>query len=107
MPEERRAFIVLDDQTAVAAVLGRAGLADSARAGLVRALRDPQDDPGMDLRLNAAWVHELLGERDRALDMLKAYVSVRGVDGERALGTGNWRWRELQGDARFRRLLGV
>jgi len=65
---------------AVAAVLARAGMADSARAVADRSQGDATIDPIKDLAYAEAYVRTLLGEHDTAIDLLAEYMAVSGRD---------------------------
>lgn len=73
-PANRARFVAIARRQ-VAAVLARAGLADSARGVLRRARRDSpavEDDPT--LAYDEAHAHLLLGDEERALDLLARFA---------------------------------
>ncbi len=74
-PEPDRPFQRLNGQMVVAAVLARAGLADSARHVAERSKGDAQIDPTRDLVESGAFVYTLLGDQDEALKLLKVYLA--------------------------------
>jgi TolB-like protein len=125
-PDPDSAWLVLDRQDAltpphlldlehirgeltVGGVIARAGLTDSARAVVDRA--SPRITPAIDrtneLLLLEAYMRVLTGEKDRAVDLLTRYASIDPQQFERARGEVQWWWRDLESDARFRRLFGL
>jgi hypothetical protein len=90
----------------VAAVLARAGLADSARHVVGRSLGHAGVDPTRDLVFHAAFVYTLLGDTTRALQNLKVYL-VANPAKRATLGDGGWWFRPLRANQDFRRLLGI
>jgi tetratricopeptide (TPR) repeat protein len=86
----------------VAMVLARAGLSDSARA-VIRKARDAATEPDAFYYYNEAHARLLLGERDRALDLLEHYLEARPA-GRSGLRT-DWWFEPLQSDPRFQDLL--
>jgi TolB-like protein len=65
---------------AVAAVLVKAGQADSARAVAQRSRGDATIDPIKDLAYAEAYVQTLLGDYETAIDLLTEYMAVSGQD---------------------------
>jgi hypothetical protein len=65
---------------AVAAVLARSGLADSARAVASRSHGNADVDPTRDLIYAEAFVRAILGDTQEALDLLTEYMAVAGRD---------------------------
>jgi len=96
----------LDRRLMVAAVVARTGLADSARAVLLRARRGAQDDSlAAQIADEEAYVRLLLGERDEALRLLTGYLRWRPQSRE-SIGQSPW-FRPLRSDSRFRALVGL
>ncbi len=87
-------------QLFVAKTLARAGLHDSARA-VIRGARGPE--PLDWLAYDEAHARLLLGERDRALDLLRRYVETSPAKAP-TLAT-DWYFRPLQGDPAFQALI--
>lgn len=83
----------------MAAVLARAGLADSARAVLRRARAESPDAALESLTQEEAHARLLLGDREAALDALGSYLDAN--PDERAYAAVDPWWRELHGDPRF------
>jgi eukaryotic-like serine/threonine-protein kinase len=102
MRAERRPYRELE----VAAVLARAGLADSARAVIAAADRSAAAVPGVRdrTRYYEAVVRLRLGERDEALDLLVAFLALR-PDHNRGYLRADRQLAPLRGDPRFEALL--
>jgi TolB-like protein len=105
-PERDRPLKQLNEQIWVAAVLGRAGLKDSARHVLDRSRGSPDIDPTRDLLGLQAVVRTMLGDKDEALRLLGEYLvaNPRHREGFRNV---HWWWRPLQDDPRFKALIGA
>jgi hypothetical protein len=88
---------------ATAAVLARAGLADSARALAVASRGDPDIDPTKDLVYVESFVRALLGDHDEALDLLAEYLAFAGQD---AAEIDHWWFDPLRDEPRYRTLAG-
>jgi len=88
-----------------ALVTARAGDADSARAVARRARLRVGDDLDLqtDLQLEEAYLHVILGEHSAAVRLLAQYVKARpSLKGQVAHDA---RWRPLQEDSTFRRIV--
>jgi TolB-like protein/tetratricopeptide (TPR) repeat protein len=83
----------------MAAVLARAGLADSARAVLRRARAESPAAALESLLQEEAHARLLLGDRETALDALGSYLDAN--PDERAYAAVDPWWRDLHGDPRF------
>jgi hypothetical protein len=104
-PASRRDFEKLEGQMLVAIVLARAKQMDSARHVAQRARAGPDVDQTRDLKLDEAYMHLLVGDRDEALRSLKAYLA---ANPDRRAGMADdpgWWFRELEDDARFQQLV--
>jgi class 3 adenylate cyclase/TolB-like protein len=88
---------------AVAAVLARAGMADSARAVADRSHGDATVDPIKDLAYVEAFVRTLLGEHETAIDLLAEYMAVSGQDPSEI---DYWWFAPLEEEERYRTLVG-
>ena len=89
-----------------AAVLARAGLADSARKVSESSLGGADVDPTRDLHHAGAFVFTLLGDTAQAVRLLSVYLS---ANPRRLASYGQdpgWWFRPLQNDRRFRLLVG-
>jgi hypothetical protein len=89
----------------VAGALARKGDADSARHVITAARGNPAIDPGREIVANEAIVRVILGDYDIAVGLLENYLTVH-PDHRKGFATrvSPW-WRDLQGNARFKRLL--
>ena len=107
-PERAAAFEHARGLMTMSAVLARASLPDSARAVLeqARALATPDIDPTRELLLVEAYARIVLGEEDRAVELLWEHeAAVPGSFG--GDGATLWWWRDLQDQPEFRRLIGM
>jgi eukaryotic-like serine/threonine-protein kinase len=94
-------------QIVVAAVLARAGNADSARHLLARSRGTTELDPSGTLVYYEAFVRTLLGDRDEALRLLKAYIADNPERRADLAEDYQWWFRDLRNDPRYRDLAGV
>jgi serine/threonine-protein kinase len=106
-PEPQRPFQKLNDQLAVAAVLARAGKTDSAGHVAARSLGDADVDPSRDLANIAAFVYTLCGDKTKAIEQLKIYLSANPGRRANFAQDAGWWFRSLEEDARYRQLVGV
>jgi tetratricopeptide (TPR) repeat protein len=105
VPPHEKEYYKREGQIVVAAVLARAGLADSARHVLVRARADRTVDPRGELMGYEAFVRALLGERKEAIDILARYLTDH-PEHRRGFAKANpWWWQDLQSDPRFQTLI--
>jgi len=86
---------------AVAAVLARAGKADSARAVALRSRGSAAIDPARDLTYVEAFVRALLGDKQESLDLLTEYVAVSGRD---LSGPEHWWFAGIRAEPRYQAL---
>lgn len=93
------------NQTAVAAVLARAGLRDSAIAVAVRARADERVDPARALMNVEAFVRTLAGREAEAVGFLAAYLSAS--PGQRGEVAKTWWFESLHDRADFQALVGA
>jgi eukaryotic-like serine/threonine-protein kinase len=109
-PDRSRTYYNVENRMFMAAILHRAGLADSARATLARAARDSDDpsiDPHRDLWLREAIVRSRIGETEEAVALVERYlVANPGHRFDQGYGL-SWWWRELEPAPSFRRLLAL
>jgi TolB-like protein len=89
----------------VGGVLGRAGLVDSARAVLdsAHAAVSREFDEGLELYAREAYMRTLTGEPDLAIDLLKEFTAANPTH-DFSLLLGNWWWRGLRDNPRWREL---
>ncbi len=91
----------------VAAVLARAGLADSARGVAVRARADASLDPGREVMFTEVIVRGVLGDLDEAFRLLSTYIASNpGIRSSMAKDADSWELRPLRSDPRWRTLVG-
>lgn len=95
----RRDFARVQSEIFVAAALNRAGLADSARAVLRRAHDrvSPELDPRRELLTFEAAVWSMLGEDDRAVELLKRHKAANPD----ASFDHHWWWRTIRSHPRY------
>ncbi len=92
----------------VAAVLARAGLADSARHLLARSTaEDPKVDPERARLDRAAFAYTLLGDRDQAIRLLQEQIAANPQHRVGLAKMSHWWWRSLRNDRRFQDLVGT
>ena len=101
-----RPFTRLQSNLLVAAVLARAGRADSARALTRASTGDPVVDPSRDLTHVAAFVYTLLGDTTRAVDQLKTYLAANPSHREGLADDPGWWFRPIAAAPAFRQLVG-
>jgi len=106
-PERDRALKRLYEQVWVAAVLGRAGLKDSARHVLQRSRGSPDIDPEREISGFQAAVYTMLGDKEAALRLLSEYLVANPRHREGFRKNVHWWWRSLQEDPRFKALIGA
>jgi serine/threonine-protein kinase len=103
-PQERE-YYHHEGEIVVAAVLARAGLADSARRVLVRARADSKIDPRGELIGYEAFVRALLGDKKEAIDILQRYLTEHPEHRRGFAKTNAWWWQGLENDQRFKTLI--
>ena len=96
----------LKAQIAIAAVIARAGFADSARHVLLRSRGTAEIDPTRDLPYMEAFVRALLGDKAEAIQLLKQYVAANPERRADLSTDSGWWFRDLRGDPRFQELAG-
>ena len=106
-PERDRALKRLYEQVWVAAVLGRAGLKDSARHVLQRSRGSPDIDPEREILGFQAAVYTMLGDKEAALRLLSEYLVANPRHREGFRKNVHWWWRSLQEEPRFKALIGA
>jgi TolB-like protein len=107
-PEKQWPYDRLEAEIWMAAVLARAGLADSARDLLARSTDDdPKVDPERELLSVAAFAYTLLGDRDQAIRLLEEQIAANPQHRVGLMRMSHWWWRELRDDPRFKALVGA
>ena len=106
-PEQDWTFARFKAQMVVAAVLARAGLADSSRRLATRSRATPEIDPDRSLVYYEAFVRTLLGDRDDALRLLKEYLVANPEQRTDLRQDYQWWFRDLRDDPRYRDLAGT
>jgi serine/threonine-protein kinase len=106
-PERARPYGQLYQQIFVAAVLARAGLADSARHVLERSRGNADSDPTKELLGYQAFVRVMLGDKDDALRLLDEYFTANPKHREGFRKSVHWWWRPIQNDPRFKAVIGA
>ena len=96
----------------VAAVIARVAkdqpaLADSARRLAKRSEGTAAIDATRDLAWSGAFVYTLLGDTPDAIRLLKDYIAANPQRAQSLRDEPGWWFRPLQGDPRFRQLVGV
>jgi len=97
----------VQSQDAVAAVLARAGLKDSARHLLARSRGGPDVDPEAELLSYQAFAYLLLGDRDEALRLMKQQIAANAAHRVGLARSTHWWWRDIKDDPRFKQLIGT
>jgi eukaryotic-like serine/threonine-protein kinase len=105
-PLASREFVRRDARVAVAIVLGRLGMADSASRVLDGVRASAAVDPHDELMYREAYGRLTIGQRDRAIQLLKEYVVRNPSHREGWQKDSAWWWRELESDPEFRRVMG-
>ncbi|HEU4564463.1 MAG TPA: hypothetical protein VFS05_07440, partial [Gemmatimonadaceae bacterium] len=90
-----------------AAVMARAGLADSARRVLVAARGNDAVDPNQELLGVEAYAREVLGDRDAAIRLVQTYLAEHPDHRAGLAESQSWQWRTLREDPRFREMVGA
>jgi serine/threonine-protein kinase len=104
-PAARREFETRKAHMAVAAVLARQGLADSARQVAERSRSAPDIDPTRDLMYIDAFVQTLLNAHDDAIKSLKVYLVANPDRRSWVADESAWWFRGLQDEPKFKELV--
>jgi TolB-like protein len=107
VPPSQQAYKKLAGQLAVAAVIARAGLKDSARHVVERSRGGPDVDPTMDLLYDAAFVYTLIGDKDDAIQALKRNLVANPSRAATFATDPGWWFRDLESDPRFQALVKI
>ena len=106
-PSARQEYFELESHMLVAIVLGRAGLADSARHVAERSMGDAEIDPTRDLALMAAFAYSQLGDKAKAVDKLKIYLAANERLRQTLSEDPGWQFRAIADDPAFKQLVGA
>jgi len=107
-PPELKEVRRLHGQMLVAIALVRANLRDSALSVIERSQpTDPNLDPTRDLAYLEAIAHTLLGNRDKAFELLAQVVAVSPAQRRGFAVDQTWWFRDLRRDPRYRELMGA
>jgi TolB-like protein len=101
-PPGQEAYLTALGQLAVGAVVGRAGMADSANAVFVAARVSDDVDPVGELQSIEAAMRSVIGDVDGSIQVLRRFMSAHPdhFPGE------HWWWRNVEADPAFERLQG-
>jgi hypothetical protein len=102
--EGYRPFRRLKARMMVAAVLARAGLADSARAVVRSSLGDRSVDPAQDTYMDGAFALVLVGDHAEAVALLREWAASNPARAYTLVTDDYWWWQDLQGRADFQAL---
>jgi serine/threonine-protein kinase len=105
-PEPTRPFEALKARAAVAAVLARAGLADSARHVVDGARGNAEVDAPRELLIMNAFVHTMLNDTTAAIDALKGWLAANPTQRATLATDTGWWLRGLHGTPQFKALVG-
>src|SRR3989441_11034194 len=106
-PASLRASERYQGLTAVGAILGRAGLKNSARKVLLRSREGWTTPLGQEVAGREAFARTLIGDYDEALKLLKRYIAGNPEHLFRAGGDLHWWWRPLKDLPGFRTISGA
>ena len=104
-PESERPFRRMYSSMLVGWVLARAGQFDSARAVIERSKGNAEIDPTRDLTLLGAYAYAQLGDKEQAVNMLKAYLSANERRRNTFAADPGWQLRSVAEDPGFKRLV--
>jgi TolB-like protein len=93
--------------TAVGAILGRAGLKDSARKVLLKSREAWSTAFGQEIAGREAFARTLIGDYDEAITLLKRYIAGNPEHLFHAGGDLHWWWRPLKDQPGFRAISGA
>lgn len=103
---DRREYERREARMAVAMILARAGLADSARQVAKRSRGGPDVDPTQTLAWEEIYVRILVGDTTEALRALKTFLAANPERRLELAENPNWWFRGLENDPRYQALVG-
>ena len=106
-PKARQDFQRLNSNMLVAAVLARAGLADSARRVVSRSKGNAEMDASRDLSQFAAFVEVLLHDKDAAMKDLSEYFAASDRRKASFASNAGWWFDDLKGLPAYQKLIGA
>ena len=106
-PASETERLKLSSQMAVAAVLARAALSDSARHVAERSRGNTEIDPSRDLLYDEAFVHTLLGDHPAAFKALKGYLAANPGRQKGIAESPGWQLEPLQSDPEWKEVVGA
>ncbi len=106
MPATRWEAVRRQYEMLVAVPIARAGFPDSANRVIERARTSRAEDPSGELIGREVLVRTLIGDKDKALELLGVYLAAFPKHREGFVSGNIWWWRSLQGEPRFRELVG-
>ncbi len=106
MPAHRWESVRRQQEMLVAVSIARAGDPDSAHRVIERARAGRDIDPAGELIGREVLVRTLIGDKEKALELLSSYLAAFPQHREGFVSGNTWWWRTLQGDPRFKALVG-
>jgi tetratricopeptide (TPR) repeat protein len=103
----RRELMLLQSNMWVAAVLVRAGKTDSARRVIERSTGNAEIDPTRDAAIVGAFAYAQMGDKTKAIEMLKVYFSANPTARAGFAEEPGWMFRGLAEEPEFRSLVGA
>ncbi len=102
-----RTFVLVQADYLVGGVVGRAGMADSARVLFLRAREQvrPDIDPHLELLSVEAYLRTLIDDLDESIDLLKR-VGAANPEHDFRESAGTWWWRAIRDHSRFNEVVG-
>jgi len=106
-PAALRVYEHYQGLTSVGAILGRAGLKDSARKVLLRSREGWTTPFGQEVAGREAFARTMIGDYDEAIKLLKRYIAANPEHLFDAGGNLHWWWRPLKDLPGFRTISGA
>jgi len=106
-PAPRRPYLELNSRMLVAAVVARAGQADSARALIESSKGDAELNPTRDLALFGAFAYTLVGDAGKAVDLLKLYLAANERFRQAYAEDPGWWFRSIAQEPAYKQLVGA
>jgi serine/threonine-protein kinase len=106
-PSTARDVARREAQMKAAVPIFRAGFADSARRVLERARAGRDVDPRGELIGAEAISRTLIGDHDKAIELLQVYLTSHPEHREGFVKANTWWWQPLKNDPRYKALVGI